>query len=212
MDTPEHVSKVFSKYAEKYQERFMNFELYNDTFDKFCSVISKRDPQILELGCGPGNITKYLLSKRPDFKILGIDLSEKMISLAKINNPGAEFKVMDCRDVRSLNAKYDAVMCGFCLPYLSKTEAIRMIADVSGLLNPGGIFYISTMEDDNSKSSFKPSSTGEEEMFMNYHEEGYLTDALEVNGFSIVDLQRKDFTNHDGSKAVDLILIALKEI
>lgn len=35
-------------------------------------------------------------------------------------------------------------MCGFCLPYLSKEETEKLINDVSRLLNPEGVFYIST--------------------------------------------------------------------
>jgi 23S rRNA G2069 N7-methylase RlmK/C1962 C5-methylase RlmI len=46
-------------------------------------------------------------------------------------------------------------MCGFCLPYLSKEEAVKLIRDAAAILNPDGVFYISTMEDDYSKSDFK---------------------------------------------------------
>jgi 2-polyprenyl-3-methyl-5-hydroxy-6-metoxy-1,4-benzoquinol methylase len=198
---------IFDKWANLYQEKFMNLDQYEDTFEIFCNNISKQYADVLELACGPGNITRYLLNKRADLKILGTDLSPNMIELAKINNPSAEFQLMDCRDIDNLNKKYDAIMCGFCLPYLSKEEAIKLIVDASLVLKQNGILYISTMEDYYTKSGFKAGSTGDE-VYIHYHEAGYLTEALNKNNFTIIDLQRKDYTENDGTITIDLIIIA----
>lgn len=200
---------IFDKYAELYQNKFMDTSLYHDSFDLFCSSIKKQNAEILELACGPGNITHYLLKKRPDFKILGTDLSPNMIELAKINNPSANFQLMDSRAIDQLNNKYDGVMCGFCLPYLEKEEAIQLIADASTILNPNGVMYISTMEDDYSKSGPKAGSQGDI-MYMHYHQADYLTEALSKNGFSIIDISRKHTEMTDGTKVTDLLIIAGK--
>ena len=208
MDKNQTAVNIFNKNANLYQDKFMDVNLYGPSFDLFCSTL-KKDAEILELACGPGNITKYLLNKRPDFKILGTDLAPNMVALAKINNPGAEFRVMDCREIGKFEKKYDAVMCGFCLPYLSKEEALKLIADASQLLKTGGVIYISTMEDDYAKSAFKKGSTGEE-IFMHYHQADYLTQALKENKFMVIDLKRQDYPEKDGTKTTDLILIAEK--
>jgi 2-polyprenyl-3-methyl-5-hydroxy-6-metoxy-1,4-benzoquinol methylase len=210
MDKTQQVIEGFNKYAISYQNRHMEESLYNDTFDVFCNTITKQNASILELGCGPGNISKYLLKKRPDFKLFGIDLSANMIELAKINNPLTEFEVMDCRDINSLNKTFEGIMCGFCLPYLSKEEAIQLINDSSKLLNPNGVIYISTMEDDYSKSSWKSSSDGKHQLFMYYHQEDYLGEVLTKNGFKIIELRHQDYPTTDGTKVVDLIIIAQK--
>lgn len=208
MDKNQIAVDIFNKNANLYQDKFMDVNLYGNSFDLFCSTL-KKDAEILELACGPGNITKYLLNKRPDFKILGTDLAPKMVELAKINNPTAEFKIMDCREIGKLEKKYDAIMCGFCLPYLSREEALKLIADASQILKPGGVIYISTMENDYAKSGFKKGSTGEE-IFMHYHQADYLTQALKENKFMVIDLKRQDYPEKDGSKTIDLILIAEK--
>ncbi|MGX7666505.1 class I SAM-dependent DNA methyltransferase [Flavobacterium pedocola] len=202
-------AEVFNKCANLYEERFMDFDLYNDTFDLFCEAIEKENAEVLELACGPGNITKYLLKKRADFKILGTDLAPKMIELAQKNNPSASFQLLDCRGFLKLGKKFDGIMCGFGLPYLSKEETIQLIKDANDCLNDGGILYLSTMEDDYSKSGFKKGSTGDE-IYMHYHQEDYLAEALGQNGFKIIALQRKKFPEQDGSNTTDLILIAIK--
>lgn len=211
MDKSKISVAVFDKYAQQYQDKFMDLSQYHDTFDLFCAAIGKTNAEVLEIGCGPGNITRYLLNKRPNLKILGTDLAPNMIELAKINNPGAEFKIFDCRDIGKLVQKYDAIMGGFCLPYLSREEAIAMIADASKILRPKGILYLSTMEDDYSKSGFKASSSNSaDRAYIYYHQADYLTAALEDNGFEIVDFWRKDYVEADGKVTKDLVVLARK--
>lgn len=209
MDKTKMAIDVFDKRASEYQAKFMDVGLYHDTFDLFCSSIKKDNAEILEIACGPGNITRYLLKKRPDFQILGIDLAPNMIELAKMNNPTASFQCMDCREIRLLGKKYDAVMCGFCLPYLSKEESVQLISDVYNLLESNGLLYISTMEDDYAKSGLESSSSGDQ-MYIHYHEADYLTQALLENGFKIIDVQRKEYPKQDGSTTTDLVIIAGK--
>ena len=209
MDKTKIAVDVFNKLAAEYQDKFMNVDLYSSTFDLFCKHIQSENANVLELACGPGNITKYLLNKRPDLKILGTDLAPNMIRLAKINNPAAEFQLMDCRDIDMLYKKYDAIMCGFCLPYLSREETIKLISDSSKLLNPYGVLYLSTMEDDYHKSGFRKGSKGDE-IYMHFHQADYLTAALEKNNFRIIDLQRQDYPEQDGTKTIDLIIVAEK--
>lgn len=202
MDKTKIAVDIFNKLAHSYEEKFMDVSLYHDSLDLFCKSIQKENAEMLELACGPGNITKYLLTKRPDLKILGIDLAPNMLELAKINNRNSSFQLMDCREIKSLNKRFDAIMCGFALPYLSKVDAVKLIGDASQVLYPDGIIYISTMEDDYSKSGFKKGSTGEE-IFMHFHEAEYLVKALEENGFRIMDLQRLKQDD-----VVDLVIVA----
>ena len=202
--TPE---EIFNKYAGEYQHKYMDVGLYHDSLDLFCDHIRRENAEILEIACGPGNITRYLLDKRPGFNILGIDLAENMIELAKINNPEAEFVCMDCREIAKLDKKYDGIMCGFCLPYLSKEEAIQLIEDASRLLRPGGMIYLSTMEDDYAKSGVQTNSGGDQ-VYMYFHRADYLIDALEKNGFTLVNMKRQGYPKPEDTLTTDLLIVA----
>ncbi|MES2430597.1 MAG: class I SAM-dependent methyltransferase [Bacteroidota bacterium] len=207
MDKIKIAVDIFDKHAEEYQNKIMHFDLYDDTFEIFLNNIDVKNVKILDVACGPGNITRYLLDHRPDFKIVGIDLSPKMIALAKLNNPDAEFILLDIRELQKHKNKYTGIICGFGLPYLSKEEAIQFIKDVRALLDLNGVLYLSTMEDDYSKSGFKTGSSGDK-IHIHYHQQDYLVQALKENGFSIVDLQRKNYPEKDGTITIDLIIIA----
>ena len=85
MNEYEETFQTWNKIADLYQEKFMNLEIYYDTYKKFCDLVEIENAAILEIGCGPGNITKQMLSIRPDLEILGIDYAPKMIELASKN-------------------------------------------------------------------------------------------------------------------------------
>ncbi|MEO8088056.1 MAG: class I SAM-dependent methyltransferase [Bacteroidota bacterium] len=210
MDRSQNSISVFDKHAKLYADKFMNVDLYGETLDAFCEAIKKDNPEILEVACGPGNITKYLLNKRPDFKLLGTDLAPNMLEIAKSNNPTVEFQLMDARDITKLEKKFDAIMCGFCFPYFTKEETLKFIADASAILKTRGVFYISTMEDDYSKSGIRKSSQGDE-IFMNFHQADYLTDALLQNNFTVLKTERIASVMTDNTKVIDLVLIAEKK-
>jgi len=212
MDKSKNTIRLYNKFAEQYQDKFMDMDLYLDTYDLFCDLVVRKNADIFEIACGPGNITKYLSSKRSDFNIRAIDLAPNMIDLAKTNIPSARFEIMDCREISKIDKKFDAIMCGFCLPYLSKEEAVQLIDDASKLLKKDGVFYMSTMEDAYSRSGYEGASFGgEDRMFIHYHQSEYLLKALERSYFKIIKKFYKNYPEKDGSITKDLIIIAKKE-
>jgi 2-polyprenyl-3-methyl-5-hydroxy-6-metoxy-1,4-benzoquinol methylase len=198
---------AFDKSAKIYQDKFMDVSLYAEPFKLFCDNITSDNASILDIACGPGNIIKYLLGIKPDYEILGIDLSPKMLSLAQANNPTAKFQLMDCREIDTIEQKFDGITCGFCLPYLTRDEAIELIANAAGLLKPDGVFYLSTMEEnDDSKSRYQISSTGDQ-VYVNYHQGSYLFKAFRENNFEVINLKRFSSPDKDNLMITDLVLV-----
>jgi ubiquinone/menaquinone biosynthesis C-methylase UbiE len=209
MDRYKTTFETWDKVASFYQDKFMDMDLYNDTYDIFCKQIEKSNAKVFEIGCGPGNITRYLLSKRPDFKIEAIDTSHNMIRLAKENNPTASFKVMDCRQIDTITDKFDAIMCGFCIPYLSKDHCLKLLKDCSSLLYSEGVLYLSAIEGDYSKSGYETGSSGDK-MYVHYYGQEYLQRTLELNNFEVIDLIRKHDPKTSHRSSTHIIFVARK--
>ncbi len=201
--------ETWNKVASLYQEKFMDLDLYNDSYDIFCNSIPNENSSILEIGCGPGNITKYLLSKRPDFKIYGIDVAPNMIELAKKNNPTAQFDVMDCRNINELNSKYDGIICGFCLPYLSEKDGSKLLFDSYNLLSKNGVLYISFVEGNPSDSGFKTASTGDRTYFYYYELEG-LKKQLVESGFEMPEIYKVNYKRNEKEVETHTIVLTRK--
>ena len=210
MDRHKTTMQTWDKVASDYETKFMNMDLYNDTYDFFCQSVEKQNPNVLEIGCGPGNITKYLLTKRPDFKIEAIDFAPNMIELAKTNNPKANFKILDCREVDTLSSKFDAIICGFCIPYLSKRECSKLIKDCASLLNVNGILYFSAIEGDYQKSGYEKSSTGDQ-AYVYYYEEDYFLKTLKDINFQLLEFNRKKYPQTPASFSTHIIFVTKKK-
>ncbi|HNP32272.1 MAG TPA: methyltransferase domain-containing protein [Flavobacterium sp.] len=202
--------QTWDKLAQKYQDKFMEMDIYDDSYDLFCQAVANENASIFEIGCGPGNITKYLLGKHQNYKILATDVAPSMIDLAEKNNPSAEFKIMDARNINEINQKFDAVMCGFCMPYLSKEESIQLIKNSHALLKDGGILYFSVIENDYEKSELQTSSDGQHTMFVYYHQADYLQKVLDECGFKTLHLLRINYEKSEGVFDTHLIFIVKK--
>lgn len=167
MDPYHETFDTWNNIASIYQDKFMGMDLYNETYDFICTTILKPGASLLEIGCGPGNITKYLLAHRPDFEIFGIDIAPNMVDLARKNNPTATFAVMHTRHITQLDRNYDGIIAGFCLPYLSPTESNDLISNASELLHGNGLLYLSFVEGNPEDSGFKTGSGGR--VYFHYH-------------------------------------------
>jgi len=207
MNRLEITISTFDKYADHYQEKYMKYEPYIETY-RYLSSLLKADAEILDVACGPGNISKFLLEEKPQLRVQGIDLSPQMINLARLNNPTAVFEIRDSREILSLKKTFDAIVAGFFLPYLSRDEVSQFIINVRAILRSGGIFYISTMEGDYKNSGYQ-SNNNLDRVYIYYFQEKFLLEQLKLAGFEIVRINRKPFELNGGSKeAVDLFIYA----
>lgn len=172
----------------------MDLDLYDDTYLRFLSDL-KKDARLLELGCGPGNITRQLLKNRPDLKILATDFSPRMIELAKSNVPTVDFRQADAKQISTISEQFDAIVCGFITPYLDRSEVGKLLSDCAKLLISGGKLYLSTLEGDHEKSGWQSSSDGKSSTIVYLYSISDIKEMLFQNGFSYLSILRKCLNN-----------------
>ncbi len=56
--------------------------------------------RVVDLGCGPGNLTALLARRWPEASVTGLDSSPQMIEAARRDVPGIDFDVADLREWR----------------------------------------------------------------------------------------------------------------
>jgi trans-aconitate methyltransferase len=201
----------FDQFAVEYARRFMDMNEYSDSIDRFCDSIENTQPKILELACGPGNVTRLLKSRFPESQITAIDLAPQMIEIARKSLPEVDFRVMDVRNISTIPGRFDAIMCSFCLPFLSKEDTEKLIVDCAQQLVPGGVLYVSTMEGNEERAGFETNSfSGDAEIYFNYHQQSDLENAFEKSGFEIRQIKLQDYIEPDGYTTIDMIFIGAK--
>jgi len=92
---------------------------------------------ILEFGIGAGDNLSHFAA---EFKVTGVDLSEKMLELSRQKNPTVEHIVGDMRSIR-LKRKFKAVIIHDAISYLtSERDLLDTFVAAAAHLEPGGIF------------------------------------------------------------------------
>lgn len=196
---------TYNKVAKLYEEKFMHLSIYNQSYDCFLSLMPSPQAEVFEVGCGPGNISYYMLQHRPLWKWRGMDAAEKMVELANANNPTAHFEAGDARALQLKAQSIDALLAGFCIPYFSFEECEAFFQNTFHSLRPKGLFYFSYVPGSSEQSGFISSSSGDR-VYFHYHEQQQITSLLNGLGFQVLETFQVSYQ----SKEMHEVVIAQK--
>lgn len=106
----------------------------------FVDLVSRVDasaPQaVVDLGCGPGNLTALLAARWPDAHVAGVDSSPEMIAKARETQPGIDFEVADLRDWRAPEGGLDVLVSNATLQWVP--GHLDLLPDLVAAVRPGG--------------------------------------------------------------------------
>jgi SAM-dependent methyltransferase len=103
--------------------------------------------RVLDVGCGTGTPTARQLTGA-GHEVLGLDISEEMLRLARRDVPGAEFRYLDIVDLDPSLGEFPAVVAFFSLMLLPRAEIPTVLEKIHGLIRPDGYFLLSMVEAD----------------------------------------------------------------
>lgn len=205
------VRQIFNDFASEYQLKYMNVQKYAEDLEVFCNQFDKDDQlSILDIGCGPGNLSKFISDKIENIKILGIDISDKMIDLARLNVPDAKFLILDSTKVLDLNQQFDGIVCGFCLPYMSEAEVVKLIEHSNEILNYEGILYLSFIIGHMAGGKLISNPQNESEPILMYYQRNFIANVLEQSNFILKYESLSETIKNDFEKDLEITLIAQK--
>ncbi|NKE57869.1 class I SAM-dependent methyltransferase [Lentzea sp. PSKA42] len=107
---------------------------------EFDSRLSDR-AKVLELGCGAGVPCSKKLAERHD--VLGVDLSQQQLDLARVNVPDARFVKADMTKLDFPDGTFDGVAAFYSILHVPRAEQPALIAKIARWLKPGGLFLAS---------------------------------------------------------------------
>ncbi len=201
--------KLFNEMAEVYQQKYMNVDIYQEPLGYFLNKLNNSNKSILDIACGPGNMLNYIVKQNAAFNLYGLDLSEEMIRLAKLNVPAAEFELYDCRCLSSFKSTYNAILCNFLIPYLSEKETEKLISDVYNLLLPSGLLFFGFIMEETNRNEIVLSSKGHE-VRMNYYSVDFIQKLFQQHHYKIEYCKEFESNNINQSQ-VDIIMVASKQ-
>lgn len=203
----ENIKGVYKKYAKEFDEKIGSLTIYNESYDYLLNHIED-GASILDLACGPGNVSYYLKNKKPGLSITGVDISEEIIDIAKRKIQDGEFIVKDICEVK-FETKFDCVVCAFAIPYLNLGETDHVAKTISRSLKSNGLFYISFIE--GSKEGYeKTSFTENDKLFVYHHPQKAIFNILDKHALSVIKKFEIDYHEEDGTITDEVIYVGNK--
>ena len=99
--------------------------------------------KVIDVGCGEGFYSIYLALK--GFNVIGVDISENAIKLAKENAEKAgvdvRFKTMDVLDLSELEEKFDFVFEWAIMHHIMFEQRQKYVREINKILNKGGKYF-----------------------------------------------------------------------
>lgn len=145
MRSQKNIIETYDKIAANYAAHYMN-ELDHKPLDRlllrdFASENKGKGP-ILDIGCGPGQTTKFL-SDEGCADIIGTDLSPVMINEAKRINPQLSFEVADALRLQYNTNSFAAAVAFYAIVNLDYPVIKTFFTEINRVLKPGAPFLFS---------------------------------------------------------------------
>ena len=120
-------------------ERYLRFaDERGRPFVELVGRIAADEPRtVVDLGCGPGNLTGLLKQRWPSAQVTGLDSSAEMIATARRRDDGVAYDVADLRDWRP-STPVDVLVSNATLQWVP--DHIALLPSLVEAVRPGGWF------------------------------------------------------------------------
>lgn len=111
--------------------------------EKFVTMLPKH-ATVLDAGCGPGRDCEYFVKN--GLKVVGVDLSDKLLDIAKQRVPQVSFHKQDLRSLSFQPYSFDGIWACASLLHLHRAEVPRVLQNFFHLLKPSGVLFVMVKE------------------------------------------------------------------
>jgi len=179
-------AEAFDAIGDRYDEAFPHKEGQVAAAEWLSSTLPA-GARVLDLGCGTGLPTALQLAEA-GCEVVGVDLSDRMVTSARENVPAGVFHQADLADLRPGGPRdlgsFHAVAAFFSLLMLPRAEIPLALRTIRHLLVPDGLLALSMVEAD--VDDFSIPFIGKTIRVSGYLREE-LREVVEAAGFEILD-------------------------
>ena len=150
-----HREKSYDYWNNIHKEYNRSDIVFDDWLEAFDDLIKETQTPILDLGCGSGNDTLYLISKGKE--VISCDQSENAIKNIQKNFPEVKdtkcFNMLDGLPFE--NDSFEVIIADLCLHYFTEADTNAILSEIQRILISGGhlIFRVNSVNDVNHGAS-----------------------------------------------------------
>lgn len=136
----ESYNRVAEGYAEQFFDELDRKPFDRDLLDRYADTVGGHG-RVCDLGCGPGHVARYLQAR--GVEVLGVDISPRMVDVARRLNPGIPFDVGDMLALGMPDSSLAGVVAFYSIIHLARSVVPRALDEMMRVLRPGGVALIS---------------------------------------------------------------------
>lgn len=119
----EEAKQLYNRQFKEYYKKQTEYKVIQDLRKKVYAIIGNiRNKEILFVGCGDGS--ECIPAVKRSAKVVGIDISEKAIELAKRNCPKSKFYVMDFEKTNFKKNSFDIIVSILSIMYKKNLDLV----------------------------------------------------------------------------------------
>jgi 2-polyprenyl-3-methyl-5-hydroxy-6-metoxy-1,4-benzoquinol methylase len=178
------VKDYYNKTAHEWAEEWYSNETMLPLLKKFVELFRDNTPRILDAGCGAGYESMRLASLGAE--VVGIDISDESVKIARAKNPDCRFEVMDCKNIDKSLCIFDGVIALALIVHIDDRDLKIIFDNFQKIIKPCGFLFVAFVEGDGfcEKRSFV--KVGDEEFNRAFylHQTDRVKEAAENSGFN----------------------------
>lgn len=207
----ENVKRDYDLIAEQYSNEFGTGLKDKEIVDKFMELINTNS-NIIDLGGGPGQVTKYLIDNGYD--AVCYDFSKEMMKNALRLYPNLPYILDDIININNhfSNNSVDGIVALYSLFHIPNEELKKLFNNIYSTLKENGIFCFSFQLGNGESLVDEPylKENGKKVLYMNYVTKEKIYSLLDDNNFEIIFEQEKrevgdNVLGEDGNDAIYII-------
>ncbi len=132
--------ETYNTSADALAKKFDDLGARTEDINYVFSLCEKKNPFVLEIGCGNGRDAVEICKRTNNYE--GIDVSEKLIDIAKMNLPTAHLTVADIEEF-TFPPNLDIVFAFASLIHVPKESFKKIMAELFTSMEKHGLVFIS---------------------------------------------------------------------
>jgi cyclopropane fatty-acyl-phospholipid synthase-like methyltransferase len=140
MNINQKVKAGYNKAAKNYSSEFRD-QFKNEPHLEMLVNKLEKGSKILDVGCGAGKpVDSYLIEH--EMQVIGIDISEEQIQLAKQFVPSATYSVKDMSDLVEGEYSVEAVVSFYAVFHTPRENHQYLLTTFNSFIKPGGYLLV----------------------------------------------------------------------
>jgi SAM-dependent methyltransferase len=139
LNTQTSYDQVAADYAERFKDEMDDKPFDRECLNRLAREVGTLGP-ICDLGCGPGQIARYLHRQGAD--TLGVDISPRMIAEAQRLNPDIPFHQGDMLSLPDADNSWGGIAAFYCIIHIPRERVVDALCEMKRVLKPSGLLLV----------------------------------------------------------------------